>query len=286
MSRDFQAPYMVPDTISASEMQGLQPPLYPSDIPNIAGEPFNLAEEDSNMWAPDPSLPTVDPSFLAGGSTGMPPYFTNPKTFDTSLKQTRRSSDEAEFNGSSYRVRHGQVTPPSDLSPTTTFSAPNKPSIQTSVEAEEPTKRRRSSRVQGGRNSIARSSISSERSFPGDEKQEKTRARNRLAASKCRQKKKEQNNQLESRYEQERIRNEELTRMVTSLRGDIVAFKTQLLAHSECRHEPVQAYIRGMANNIAGGRQSELSNLDVQYPGCGSEQKAGNGFEFDASPAV
>lgn len=296
MSRtSFQAPY-VPDTISASEMQRLQPSLYPSDIPSIAGEPFNFSDEDSNWWTPDPTstLPTVNPSFLAtSGASGINPYLndTQPSNiFDKQFQNSRRkSSDEAQFKGSTYHVRHGQFTPPSDQSPSATFSASKpQPSVQTSIEdSEPPAKRRRSTRVRGdSRGSSARASASVEPASPGDERQDKTRARNRLAASKCRQKKKEQNSKLETKYEQEKLRNEELTRTVNWLRDEIVAAKTQLLAHSECGHESVQSYIQGMAKNLAGPRENEQADSGCpQFQGCGPEHKlASLGFDFDPCP--
>ncbi|KAL4761228.1 bZIP transcription factor atfB [Aspergillus foveolatus] len=280
--------------ISASELQRLQTSMYPSDIPNLAGNPFSLSED--HMWAPHPTtLPTINPSCIAvSGANDVHSYLTNHPFDDLNRKQgpsnRRRSSAETELDQGSYRVRHGQVTPPSDHSPGTVYSVPSHDSksayLPSTIEgsSESPPKRRRSgsSNMSGSRGST-RASTSVEPTSPGDDKQEKTRARNRLAASKCRQKKKEQNHMLETRYEQEKMKNEELTRTVNSLRDAIVVAKDQLLAHSECGHESIKAYIQNMAKNISiQHEQFDFGAAPAQY-GCHSERKP-SGFGFDVHP--
>ncbi|EAA58248.1 hypothetical protein AN6849.2 [Aspergillus nidulans FGSC A4] len=280
--------------ISASELQRFQTSMYPSDIPNLAGNPFSLSED--NMWAPHPTThPTINPSCIAaGGASDVHSYLTNHPFDELNHKQgpsnRRRSSAETELDQGSYRVRHGQVTPPSDHSPSTVYSVPSHDSksayLPSTIEgsSESPPKRRRSgsSNMSGSRGST-RASTSVEPTSPGDDKQEKTRARNRLAASKCRQKKKEQNHMLETRYEQEKMKNEELTRTVNSLRDAIVVAKDQLLAHSECGHESIKAYIQNMAKNISiQHEQFDFGTAPAQY-GCHSERKP-SGFGFDVHP--
>ncbi|KAL6233382.1 hypothetical protein BDW75DRAFT_215432 [Aspergillus navahoensis] len=288
-------PYGNTGIISASELPRLQPSMYPSDIPNLAGNPFSLSEE--NMWAPDPTtLPTINPSCIAtSGAHNMQSYLASQQFGNMNHKQIpsnrRRSSAEAEVDQGTYQVRHGQVTPP-DNSPATAYSVPSHnsksayppSSIEGSSEAS--SKRRRSgSSALGGSRASTRASTSVE----PDDKQEKTRARNRLAASKCRQKKKEQNHMLETRYEQEKMKNEELTRTVNSLRDAIVVAKDQLLAHSECGHESIKAYIQNMAKNITTQNiTTQHEQLDsaaalAQYHGCHLEHNP-SGYGFDAHP--
>ncbi|KAL4795924.1 hypothetical protein BDV19DRAFT_361736 [Aspergillus venezuelensis] len=281
------------ETISASDMQRLNPSIYPSDIPSLTGD-FTLPS-DTNMWSSDPMAnPTVNPSYISGGS--IQPSFNNltfPNLAHKQVDDRRRSSAETQIV-SNARVRYGQITPPSDHSPSNpslSFSEETKPVVRSSIEepVEVPTKRRRSSaRTRGGsRSGSSHASNSVEPSPPGDDKQEKTRARNRLAASKCRQKKKEQNNQLESKYEYEKIRNEELTRTVNSLRDAIVEAKDQLLAHSECGHDSIKAYIQGMAKKITVvPERIEGHAFPAQYYGCGpmDPKRESIGFDFDACP--
>ncbi|KAL4779481.1 hypothetical protein BJX76DRAFT_76739 [Aspergillus varians] len=290
-------------TISASELQHLH---YPSDIPSLTSNPFSLSsEEDSNMWAPDPTtLSTVNPSCISTGDVNdIQPYLANtqpPHNFadpKLSTNNRRRDPEETQLDqdSTSYRVRHGQFTPPSDYSPKNTFSVPSQAYKQaelqssTEVVSEGPTKRRRGggTRARGGsQGSSVRASTSAEPSFPGDDRQEKTRARNRLAASKCRQKKKMQNTQLERKYEYERMRREELTRTVNSLRDAVVEAKNALLAHSECGHESIKTYIERSAKNITDhDKKVDFAVVPTQYYGCGSsDQNSGSvGFEFDFS---
>ncbi|BCS19331.1 bZIP transcription factor atfB [Aspergillus puulaauensis] len=275
-------------TISASEMQRLQ---YPSDIPEIAGNPYGLsAEEDIDMWAADPTMPTVNPSCIAtSGVNNFQPFsnFAGTKIANSfSLSSNKPQLGQISTN---HQVQHGQITPPSDRSPVETYKPAG---LHSSIEhsSKVPAKRRRgsSARSRGGsRGASTRASTSAEPSSPGDNKQEKTRARNRLAASKCRQKKKEQNTQLESRFEYEKIRREELTRTVSSLRDDIVAAKNQLLEHSECGHESIKAYIQSMAKRITvQDDQARYSAVPAQYYGCGTSDTKQEpcGFDFGVCP--
>jgi hypothetical protein len=255
-------------TISASEMQRLQ---YPSDIPGIAGNPYSLsAEEHIDMWDADPTMPTVNPScIVTSGVNNVQPFSNLAGTKVANNFSLSSNKPQLGQMSTNHQAQNGQITPPSDRSPVEI----HKPAeLHSSIEqsSEVPAKRRRGS--------SARSR--------GDNKQEKTRARNRLAASKCRQKKKEQNTQLESRFEYERIRREELTRTVNSLRDDIVAAKNQLLEHSECDHESIKAYIQSMAKRITvQDGQPDYSAVPTQYYGCGTDTKQEPcAFDFGACP--
>ncbi|OJI95970.1 hypothetical protein ASPVEDRAFT_211412 [Aspergillus versicolor CBS 583.65] len=284
------APFISPNmsgTISASEMQRLQ---YPSDIPGIAGNPYSLSpEEHIDMWDADPTMPTVNPSCIVTSGVNNVQSFSNlagtKVANNFSLSSNKPQLGQMSTN---HQVQNGQITPPSDRSPVET----HKPAeLHSSIEHSSgvPAKRRRgsSARSRGGsRSASTRASTSVEPSSPGDNKQERTRARNRLAASKCRQKKKEQNTQLESRFEYERIRREELTRTVNSLRDDIVAAKNQLLEHSECDHESIKAYIQNMAKRITvQDGQPDYSAVPTQYYGCGTDTKQEPcAFDFGTCP--
>ncbi|KAL4887362.1 hypothetical protein BJY04DRAFT_175741 [Aspergillus karnatakaensis] len=298
-------------TISPTDMQRMQRPMYPSDIANIAGvqqqAPFSFSSEDTGLWGPYPTtLPTVNPSCIVTSGPNdwfddslSPQTLVNPQL--SQVSGNRKPSSVDTKLGQSYRVKHGQVTPPSDDSPisnTATAISPQNtqaPYLRSSIEnlTEEPSKRRRSTggaRVQGGSQSASgrrgsslqstRGSTSVEPGSPDDDRQEKTRARNRLAASKCRQKRKEENTQLENKYNLEKQRHEELTREVAVLRSALVATKDQVLAHSECGHEPIQAYIQGMAKRIT------IKDEAVDFGGppthfYGGPQPRPGGFGFD-----
>ncbi|KAL4867545.1 hypothetical protein BDV12DRAFT_171127 [Aspergillus spectabilis] len=303
-------------TISPTDMQRVQRPMYPSDVPNIAGvqqsAPFNFAAEDG-VWGPYPAtLPTVNPScILTSDANDMQPWLANslspPNFANSQLNQVSNNHKPSSVDtqlGQSYRVKHGQVTPPSDDSPVsntvnTSSQTAQAPYLRTSIESlpEEPTKRRWGGdgpRIRGGSQGVSarrgssqqsgRGSTSIEPGSPGDEKQEKTRARNRLAASKCRLKRKEENTQLETKYKIEEKRHQELTREVAILRDTLVATKDQVLAHSECGHDAIQAYIQGMARRITIRDESiDFGAVPNQlYDGLNPNPNPGpGGFGFD-----
>ncbi len=288
------APFISPSmsgTISALEKQYLQ---FPSDIPGLTGNLYNLsAEEDINMWAADPIMPTVNPScIVTSGVSNIQPFanLTGTKVANSfSLSSNKPQLGQMPTNSTNHQVQHGQITPPSDRSPIET----HKPAeLYSSIEhlSEAPAKRRRGSSSQArgsSQGASTRASSSAEPLSPGDNKQEKIRARNRLAASKCRQRKKKQNTQLESRYEYERIRHEELTRTVNSLREDIVAAKNQLLEHSECGHESIKTYIQSMAKRITiQDNQAGYPAVPAQYYGSGTSDMKQEpcAFDFGACP--
>ncbi|KAL2830056.1 hypothetical protein BDW59DRAFT_141689 [Aspergillus cavernicola] len=292
-------------TLSASEMQGAVPTDYPSNVPNIAGMqqpgPLNFAaEQNNNMWGPY-ALSTVDPACISSGpflgNTLSPQNLANPQISQASSNPGhRRNSNGLDQGLKSYRVKHGQVTPPSDTSPLSNSVQPAV--LQSSIEAlpKRTTKRHQSAADSAGRGGsvsrassqqIDRCSTSVEPSFPSDGKQEKTRARNRLAASKCRLKKKEQNMLLEARFKQEEKKREHLVTEMDSLRSELVEIKSELLEHSSCGHKGIQRYIQDMAKKITTGADE---SLNVRAPAAqGYENHLNNprqderffGFGFD-----
>lgn len=283
----FISPHAPDMDISDVDMQGAAPAYYPSNIPNIAGmqqpNPY-YPQQNPNGW-PYNSLPTVDPSCISSGS-----FLTNTLSpQDLAEPPLRRSSNAGNKRGSiddqrSYRVKYGQVTPPSD-----TLPASDPPLVQSSIEIPEvPTKRRRGTDAsRASTQPSGRGSISVEPTSPGDGKQEKTRARNRLAASKCRLKKKEQNSQLETRFKEEQRKRERLVKEVDSLRTELVSAKSALLAHSECGHSRIKEYIQDEANRLTtGGEIRNMGTPPGQHYRRGSAMQhhhfAGVGFGFDA----
>ncbi|KAL5343137.1 hypothetical protein BJX70DRAFT_354652 [Aspergillus crustosus] len=301
-------------TISPTDMQRVQRPMYPSDISNIAGvqqpTPFDFAVEDPALWGPYASnIPTVDPSCILTSDTSdiqpwLAPSLSPPNPAPCQLNQVTNSRKPTTVDtqaSRSYRVKHGQVTPPSDespasktvpsISPQTTHT----PYVQSSIEnlSEDIPKRRRGGgapRTRGGSIGASvhrgsslqsgRGSASVEPGSPGDDKQEKTRARNRLAASKCRQKRKLENSELENKYEQEKQRNEELHREVSQLRASLVATKDMVLAHSACHHDHIQAYIQSMAKKITINDDSiDFSAGPSQFYGGPRPGRSGFGFD-------
>ncbi|KAI9247960.1 hypothetical protein BDA99DRAFT_609124 [Phascolomyces articulosus] len=96
--------------------------------------------------------------------------------------------------------------------------------------------------------------------FEGDDEQrKKLLERNRVAASKCRQKKKKWMQDLEIRSEQVISRNEELKVLLSKLREESMFLRNQLLTHSDCNCTMVQAYLRRSSARLSLGGDMSLS---------------------------
>ncbi|KAF2196823.1 hypothetical protein GQ43DRAFT_359626, partial [Delitschia confertaspora ATCC 74209] len=67
--------------------------------------------------------------------------------------------------------------------------------------------------------------------------------KNRLAAHKCRQRKKEATSALQARYQEVTDRHKQLKMQVTVLRDEMLALKNQVLAHGSCDNWAINQYI-------------------------------------------
>ena len=92
---------------------------------------------------------------------------------------------------------------------------------------------------------------------PEDVKRSKFLERNRVAASKCRQKKKEWTQNLENRARELQKNNSQLRMVVESCRQEVLFLKGELLKHSQCECESIQAFIKSGANDFADHKQEE-----------------------------
>lgn len=85
---------------------------------------------------------------------------------------------------------------------------------------------------------------------PERAKREKFLERNRLAASKCRQKKKEHTVQLESRYKEQSDKKELLVTEISRLRSEMLGLKNEVLRHAQCGDEPIKLHLAQMVKKI------------------------------------
>ncbi|KAL8868345.1 MAG: hypothetical protein Q9174_005052 [Haloplaca sp. 1 TL-2023] len=84
-----------------------------------------------------------------------------------------------------------------------------------------------------------------------DVRRNKFLERNRIAASKCRQKKKEWTQNLEARARELHKENSSLRLLVDSLREEMLFIKGEMVKHSSCGCEPIQNWLKSSANSIA-----------------------------------
>lgn len=85
---------------------------------------------------------------------------------------------------------------------------------------------------------------------PEGAKREKFLERNRLAASKCRQKKKENTLQLETQFKEQSGKKELLVNEIARLRSEILGLKNEVLRHSQCGDEPIKLHLAQMVKRI------------------------------------
>lgn len=93
-------------------------------------------------------------------------------------------------------------------------------------------------------------SKTAESNKPEDIKRSKFLERNRVAASKCRQKKKEWTQNLENRARDLQKNNNSLRMMVDSLRQEILFLKGEMLKHNSCGCEHIQEFVKSGSNNF------------------------------------
>ena len=95
-----------------------------------------------------------------------------------------------------------------------------------------------------------RSNNTNEPTKTEDVKRSKFLERNRVAASKCRQKKKEWTQNLENRARQLQKDNNQLRLVVESCRQEILFLKGEILKHSQCECESIQTFIKSGGNDL------------------------------------
>ena len=76
--------------------------------------------------------------------------------------------------------------------------------------------------------------------------------RNRLAASKCRQKKKNHNQKLQAACDELEVIHDALSKEQAELNHIRLLLKNELLAHAQCNIAPINAYIQGMIDHVTG----------------------------------
>ena len=164
-------------------------------------------------------------------------------------------------------IQYGQVTPPDDRVPADyQYEAKSQLKPQPQVSITEPVqngKRKRVSqssgdsvkpakrtRKSGGRSKTGQNAPLTNPLNPEDEKRSKFLERNRVAASKCRQKKKEWTGNLEARARELQNNKNQLAVIVNSLKEEVIFLKGEMLKHTSCGCERVRDYLEKKADSI------------------------------------
>ncbi|KAL8929087.1 MAG: hypothetical protein Q9172_000630 [Xanthocarpia lactea] len=194
------------------------------------------------------------------------------------------------------RVQYGQNTPPDDNFPQL-FAPPeetqesdkkrkrsstNSGSTHSDMKNNTPTKRsRKHGRSSNSSNGQALSSAE-------DVRRSKFLERNRVAASKCRQKKKEWTQNLENRARELQKENHNLRMMLDSMRDEMLFIKSEMLKHTTCGCEQIQGWVKTngalmSTSPIIKTEQSPINSAPASR--CGSVSTTGGGSS-DQEPSL
>lgn len=247
--------------------------------------------DDSSFFDFEPSSRAESPyqnQFSTPGASGMswnneanfrpftPPSSASfsPKSWPyDSYQQGDPSNIFTNIHPVNTRAHHGQITPPDDEKdneslldyhlreqleqhemqppqPQDKSKGKRKRNSTNGPTSQSPPKRTRKYAARGSNNT-------NEPTKPEDVKRSKFLERNRVAASKCRQKKKEWTQNLENRARELQKNNNQLRMVVNSCRQEVLFLKGELLKHSECECESIQTFIKSGANNFADHKQEE-----------------------------
>jgi len=234
---------------------------------------------------------------LFGNSQGLSPPQSSPSNSPKSWPYESSQSTTppapqllTEQSTTKTRSVHGQITPPTRESPNPVLAGgafnyssalidAEKPATQ--VESQHPApqgvgKRKRSnytshsSQIQTNespkkgrrRRSSTKSTAATETQSAGvddDTKRSRFLERNRLAASKCRQKKKEWTKGLEERARCLQTEKAQLQMMVGSLKSEVILVREELLRHSNCGCKRIRDYLNTQVNALAQNQGSHCS---------------------------
>lgn len=172
----------------------------------------------------------------------------------------------------STRAHYGQVTPPDDENDNESLLDHQLREQLEQRESEPPqdagkSKRKRNSSNHDPTNQSSpkrtrkyaarRSNNTNDSTKPEDVKRSKFLERNRVAASKCRQKKKEWTQNLENRARELQKNNNQLRMVVESCRQEILFLRGELLKHNQCECESIQSFIESDIHNCADDKHEE-----------------------------
>jgi hypothetical protein len=192
--------------------------------------------------------------------------------------QEGNSMQQIVQNRRTTHQQFGQITPPEDSM--NEFGDSKKSSAEAVVlEAAERAKSDKSERARNAANQrhakAKKMRKDSEGSIPIDsddgegevgDKKEKYREKNRLAAAKCRAKKKENIEDIEVKHRKLSAMNASLKKQVQDLRGELTGLRTHALNHQDCNCQ-ISRYNINQAKRVALGAEAPSPNMG--YNGAG-----------------
>nr|OQO17241.1 hypothetical protein B0A51_14292 [Rachicladosporium sp. CCFEE 5018] len=208
--------------------------------------------------------------------------------FDLSMFQQSGGLRQSMPRGSVSAIeKYGQVTPPNDAS--SEAASDSKAQIASQISSEE---RGRNDKSERARNAaMQRHSKKKQRrgsgvspvsggseDEEGSDKKEKYREKNRLAAAKCRAKKKDNIEGIEDRHRNLNAMNSALKKQVQDLRGELTDLRTRALDHQGCNCR-IARYNVNQAQKVAMGTDGIGSSAGSGALGHSPDCRYGRGSE-------
>jgi hypothetical protein len=226
------------------------PPMLNADegAHNWGSEQYSIEQALSSALMAEGSVESLDPDYLA--LLPPPPH-------------TAHSGN--------YVEAYGQMTPPDDFSPANDYCPPDVAKQEIDSPEQKSAKPRRSQKAGTKRRKSASkdnedsaaappakkqrkrrgaSRVKSEPEVEDEAKREKYLEKNRIAASKCRQKRKTWESELDARVKELSARRACLGHCVTALREEVIALKNELLSHVDCGCTAIHDYLTQSATDI------------------------------------
>lgn len=233
------------------------------------GYMYSTASGVSIPALPSVTMATIQPNQV----THQPPQFFNPQKYQQQLdKSTIHSPLQTLVHGyhpSNTQAVHGQVTPVEDNQQTGIPVFP--PDIFNNVSfagrMDSPPQSRRGSTSPQQEQSSRRSRKNSKASRDADEqsaqeaKRRRFLERNRVAASKCRQKKKEWMQNLEETARTAQHNSKYLQAAVVQLKDELLILKQELLKHHGCDCVKIRTYLMQEAEKVVVDQQKKGNGI-------------------------
>jgi bZIP transcription factor len=258
--------------------------------PGTSPAPNDIKNEGSGLFFVPQSrnLPTSH-SNLLGPNALQHTSSEKPSSYRPASPQSMQQPSRLRIPSATNKQKYGQLTPPSETNsakespaaaashgsgrlpeetrngPTTRKRRRTQPSHVSEPPSQStttPRRRKKSTRKESFAGSTAE----------GDDKRSQFLERNRVAASKCRQKKKQWTSNLEQRARELQANKTSLALLVSSLREELLYLKGQALKHTTCDCNSVRDYL---------ARHAETS-LPCRHLDNTHSPHSGSNFSFEA----
>jgi len=238
----------VPRVVTDSALRrNYDPSLVPTPGPRVSGmTPFKPSALKESTTSQD-TMAQLPPSPQRSPNALNPAYLEKP-VYTGAATQFHVPGPSHSGYGSS-RGAHGEVTPPTDEPGSPDDKDISSKSKSSTLRSRSSNRKRKSESEEIKQERVSWSSnddesFSGQQGGPQDNKRKKFLERNRLAASKCRQKKKEWANNLEEQARYQGQENKLLRASVAQLRDECLYLKNFLLStHSGCSCVGVKNYL-------------------------------------------